>query len=580
MGNKNNNNLTIRFILFIVIQMSIFSSSNKSYAQEVKYEIVKIGSKFWMTQNLAVTKFRNGDPIRQVKTPDEWNEAYKKKEPVWMYYENNPSYGKKYGKIYNYYAITDNRVLAPEGYHIPSNDEWEIITQLPSVAVKSKSEWFIFKYRCKILQNFTNYTREGIPFTDLGYVDSECQRGGSGNNESGFNAWPSGRIGPFGFSEFLTKEVGYWSSTSGGEWNYPPFGNAHWLIKFIWDENKATLVKAGSTQGFYVRCISEKTEQEFQKEMAIIKAREDSIIRVKTHEEIKRKRTIDSLNLIKQNKIDSINVSKTKLIIKKYKFSEESIFSGNKIDLSDTKKHIKFQNEFLNETFNQSNYDQTLNQQLQIHKKIDTLIKFYNDLKKIYGPSYTNYNFYIGRQYHNKIIYFSKNIYIDYVNNKIVDPMNYKKNKDSAYYFLNKHLEFDSLHIASMNRLSTLVWYDNIWRQVVKNAAFDKEVYVKSLIYLIDNVSRILNNNDPDYEKSIDEIYEITGQMIIDQIGDFNYSSNEYNKINLTYILGKIINRIKNIDSYKFFEMEKYKENESLINRKIEYANRNKTIQN
>lgn len=48
-----------------------------------------------------------------------------KKQPAWCYYDNDPANGVKYGKLYNWYAVNDERGIAPEGWHVASNDEWK-----------------------------------------------------------------------------------------------------------------------------------------------------------------------------------------------------------------------------------------------------------------------------------------------------------------------------------------------------------------------------------------------------------------------------------------------------------------------
>jgi uncharacterized protein (TIGR02145 family) len=89
------------------------------------YKTVKIGEQIWMTENLNVSHFRNGDLIPQAKTTEEWIQAGTENEPAWCYYDNNPENGRKYGKLYNWYAVSDPRGLAPENWTIPDNKEWE-----------------------------------------------------------------------------------------------------------------------------------------------------------------------------------------------------------------------------------------------------------------------------------------------------------------------------------------------------------------------------------------------------------------------------------------------------------------------
>jgi uncharacterized protein (TIGR02145 family) len=81
-----------------------------------------------MVGDLEVSKFRNGDPIYEAKSADEWYEAGINGRPVWCYYDNDIKNGEKYGKLYNWYAVNDTRGLAPNGWHIPSQKEWEILS--------------------------------------------------------------------------------------------------------------------------------------------------------------------------------------------------------------------------------------------------------------------------------------------------------------------------------------------------------------------------------------------------------------------------------------------------------------------
>ena len=86
---------------------------------------VRIGTQIWMTRNLNVSRYRNGDPIPQVQDPSAWAALT---TGAWCYYENNTVNGTTYGKLYNWYAVNDPRGLAPTGYHVPSDGEWTTLT--------------------------------------------------------------------------------------------------------------------------------------------------------------------------------------------------------------------------------------------------------------------------------------------------------------------------------------------------------------------------------------------------------------------------------------------------------------------
>jgi uncharacterized protein (TIGR02145 family) len=94
-------------------------------------ELATIGNQKWCTENLSVSTFRNGEAIPQAKSNEEWVKAISEKKPAWCFYENQSGNGLTYGKLYNVYALLDSRVLAPKGFHIPTEKEWyQLFTSL------------------------------------------------------------------------------------------------------------------------------------------------------------------------------------------------------------------------------------------------------------------------------------------------------------------------------------------------------------------------------------------------------------------------------------------------------------------
>ena len=91
---------------------------------------VTIGTQIWSSTNLDVTTYRDGTPIPQVTDPTQWTNLT---TGAWCYYNNDPANGTIYGKLYNWYAVagihdtdpsTPNKILAPQGWHVPSDAEW------------------------------------------------------------------------------------------------------------------------------------------------------------------------------------------------------------------------------------------------------------------------------------------------------------------------------------------------------------------------------------------------------------------------------------------------------------------------
>jgi uncharacterized protein (TIGR02145 family) len=173
----------------LVYNSNPYSSANSNISNQVSqtgtYKSVKIGKQTWMVKNLNVDRFRNGDPIPQAKTNEEWEKAGNTGKPAWCYYENDPKNGTNFGKLYNWFAVNDPRGLAPLGYHVPMEDEWTELTEnLGEEEMKNSSGW---------------------PNT----VDTKVYE----HNSTGFSGLPGG----YRFSDGTFNEVGYygywWSST-------------------------------------------------------------------------------------------------------------------------------------------------------------------------------------------------------------------------------------------------------------------------------------------------------------------------------------------------------------------------------
>jgi uncharacterized protein (TIGR02145 family) len=90
------------------------------------YETARIGSHVWMTENLKVTRYRNGDPVQEVQDATEWSTLT---VGARCSYDNNPENGKTMGMLYNGHAVSDPRGLAPAGWHVATDEEWSDLVE-------------------------------------------------------------------------------------------------------------------------------------------------------------------------------------------------------------------------------------------------------------------------------------------------------------------------------------------------------------------------------------------------------------------------------------------------------------------
>jgi len=191
-----------------------------------EYNTVVIGTQEWFQENLKVSRYRDSTPIPQGLTDTVWKNSY---SGLYSYYQNNSSNQHIYGKLYNWYAVTDNRGLCPEGWHVPSLQEW------------------------KILENFLGgEDLAGGKMKSVRFAGSSLWYSPNmgATNESGFSGLPGG-MRVFDNSEqfSLMGESGIWWSSSTIDFYLA------WVMKLSYMEEKSDTDAGAKRYGYSVRCI-------------------------------------------------------------------------------------------------------------------------------------------------------------------------------------------------------------------------------------------------------------------------------------------------------------------------------------
>ena len=88
------------------------------------YNSVRIGSQTWLKQNLMATRYRNGNTIPNITDGTVWQNQT---TGAYCDFLNSAANGVTYGHLYNYYATTDTRQICPEGWHVPTREEWQTL---------------------------------------------------------------------------------------------------------------------------------------------------------------------------------------------------------------------------------------------------------------------------------------------------------------------------------------------------------------------------------------------------------------------------------------------------------------------
>lgn len=162
------------------------------------YRTVKIGDQWWMAENLKVAHYRNGDPIPNVVDNVAWRELA---ADACCVYNNDPANVAIYGKLYNWYAISDNRNIAPEGWHVPTDYEWK---QMEMYLGMSQTDADAVGWRG---------TDEGGKLKEICESYWATPNVGA-TNETGFSAIPGGyRVGETGAFVEMDYFAYFWSTS-------------------------------------------------------------------------------------------------------------------------------------------------------------------------------------------------------------------------------------------------------------------------------------------------------------------------------------------------------------------------------
>lgn len=184
------------------------------------YTTIIIGKQEWMAENLCVSHFSNGDLIKFIDNDDDWQLAGQQGVPAWSFYKDDPASEKKFGKLYNWHAVNDRRGLAPEGWQIPSDDDWIVMIsflggeEIAGKKLKSRIGW---------------------------------KNQGDGSNISGFNALPGGYRDPEGW--FGNGGFGRWWSSSEAS------HEKAWRYRLGFNTDNINRFDGPKGYGFSIRCI-------------------------------------------------------------------------------------------------------------------------------------------------------------------------------------------------------------------------------------------------------------------------------------------------------------------------------------
>ena len=218
-----------------IVFSSSLASLNVTDLDGFTYQTVKIGSQIWMNENLRVSKYRNGDTILTGLNNSSWQSTT---VGAYEIYGNSYLNNMIYGKLYNFYAVSDPRGLCPTGWHIPSDQEWKDL----------ESFFNIQSNEINIIGGRGSVQNIGGKLKSISSVWTTPNS--NAVNLVGFSALPGGSRGNSGTSNL--NSGGYW-------WCYSdPANPTLWYRYLAFSDARIFRYDSGNrTFGFSVRCIKD-----------------------------------------------------------------------------------------------------------------------------------------------------------------------------------------------------------------------------------------------------------------------------------------------------------------------------------
>ena len=201
-------------------------SETTSYPNGTATPVLTICCQSWMTKNLDVATYRNGDPIPKVT--DNAAGAALTTRAYCDYQNDSATYAATYGKLYNWYAVNDPRGLAPQGWHVPTDFEWSTLSNcLGGDAVA------------------------GDKMKEAGTTHWNSPNTGA-NNSSGFAGLAGGFREEFSFNTFWFQFMNFYGSW----WSASEDSTARGLGRIMSFDNSALNRNSSDKRyGFSVRCL-------------------------------------------------------------------------------------------------------------------------------------------------------------------------------------------------------------------------------------------------------------------------------------------------------------------------------------
>ena len=198
------------------------------------YQTIIIGTQEWMMENLKVTHYRDGTAIPTGHSNSDWSNLT---TGAYAVYDDNESNATTYGYLYNWYAVDDSRNIAPEGWHVPTDDEWKTLEMYlgMSQGEADNTGWRGTNEGSKLAGNADLWNN--------GNLENNAEFG-----TSGFTALPGGYRSTNGYYYDLGSHGSFWSSTEDDS-------DTAWYRGLYYSNSGVARGGSYKLYGFSVRCV-------------------------------------------------------------------------------------------------------------------------------------------------------------------------------------------------------------------------------------------------------------------------------------------------------------------------------------
>lgn len=217
------------------------------------YHTQQFDTQIWMVENLAVTKFNDGTQIPRLKSPFSWKNA--ESSAITDLTISSKKINRTISPIYyNGYVVESEKNVCPVGWHIPSNEDWEILL----VYLDTINEYWILQSGASAIYSSRDTSNTPHAFTE---VDNHSFLLDSNTNKVVYNNWDfhfftktlDGMVLEDGTLSDFNSWGNWWTNSRFYVSSWYGVLDRHFTLEHIYLEDKIHI-----NRGLTIRCIKDQ----------------------------------------------------------------------------------------------------------------------------------------------------------------------------------------------------------------------------------------------------------------------------------------------------------------------------------